>query len=266
MLNLTKIIAFTEKTLKLDMRFKYQFFLQLTVGPVLTLASFLVLYTGFFTITSKSLGSLDSQNYIPALFLGSMALVFSNAGFNAFAVRLRAEKFWGTIQLMLLAPVNKFALLLGIVLADIIRSCISIIPMLMACYILFPTNLINILYVYMIFILISIGTSGIGLIIGAFAISNENMIPLFNYLSQAIIFFSTFFLPIEIFPDFLKVIIRMNPLYHGITLVRALWFNTGMTQPVTIPILWVLGAAVISPIIGVYFFNRIWQKIGIVGY
>ncbi|MHA1251363.1 MAG: ABC transporter permease [Candidatus Helarchaeota archaeon] len=260
------LIAFTEKELKKNWRYKYYFLMRIIADPILSMIPFLLIYSGlFYSETLTSLGDITQSNYLSWLFLGSLFHSFAFQGFIAFENRFLTEKFWMTIEGSLLAPISKYYILFGIIVEISIESSISFLILTIFSYIFYPTNFFNIILIFIILFLTLLGTAGIGLIEGAFIISNEDYRFFFKYLYFILIFFSCYTIPYVIFPSFLQPLVIINPLYHSVSLIRSIWFNTVSFDNI-ISLINLLVFTTLSLLFSVMIFNKIWKKFGLKGY
>ncbi len=197
--------------------------------------------------------------------LGCLVNAFFALGFGVFSHKLLYEKFWQTIEAFLVAPVSRFHLLLGLGLVEFIRISFAMVLFLGLCFATKPVSWPVLLIVPVILFGLLMGSLGVGLIRGTFALTNENILPFFNILYWGWGFFSCFYYPIEILPDFLKIFALINPVYHGLTLIRHLWLDYPIDS-VWMSAIWVTAYATIMPVAGVAFFNQLWKRWGIQGY
>ncbi|MFX0140084.1 MAG: ABC transporter permease [Candidatus Hodarchaeota archaeon] len=216
-------------------------------------------------LDSKFLGTFNEGNFIPWLIMGNIIYTFSKHSFDAFELQFLNEKYWNTIQGTLLAPINRFSILIGYVFATLIETSIYFLFIIGISYFIFNFTLIHILQVYIIAIIITIASGGIGLIFGAINLSNENFGPIFQFLQFFILFFSCFSVPFEYFPKFLQDIIVLNPYYHATELVRVIIFGLNDLN-IFISILYLIIFMIISASLGAIIYNNIWKKYGIHGY
>ncbi|NVM03624.1 MAG: ABC transporter permease [Candidatus Helarchaeota archaeon] len=214
---------------------------------------------------SKFQGTFSEGNFIPWLIMGNIIYTFSKHGFDAFELQFLNEKYWNTIQGTLLAPINRFSILIGYVFATLIETSIFFIAITLVSYFIFTTTLIQMLLVYLIGIIVIISSGGIGLIFGAINVSNENFGPIFQFIQFFILFFSCFSVPLEFFPKFLQDLIVLNPYYHATELVRVIYFGLP-NYDIFISLLYIIIFAIISASLGAVICNRIWKKYGIHGY
>lgn len=255
--NLRQIIALTEKNLKLNLRFK----LPLIIGmftPIITIAMPLIIMNSFFPSVNLILYQLIA--YKIYLIRGIV---------SEFPTQLRFEKYWRTLPALIIGPFNRFNLLLGISFSRFIVISIPFIALFVITFITTPINLITILILVVIYFLIALIFSGIGLLFGVLAISKESLGKPFLFVFNIIFWLSCLTYPYEIFPDFIQNIIDLNPLYYIFDILRLTWLDdnillTIVAHPTHFYLL--LIASVVTPVIGVYSFNFIYKKYGIVGY
>ena len=136
---------------------------------------------------------------------------------------------------------------------------------------LYPIPIINLLSVIIILFSISIIIASIGFIIGLFEIVDENLSATLSISVSFIAIFSCLFFPIEIFPESVRFIIRLNPLYYYFDLLRLSWwaginYKEAMNYITITHILVVVFFTIASPIITSYFFYKIYYKFGVRGY
>ena len=186
-----------------------------------------------------------------------------------FSAQFIRDKYWKTIALVLIAPLNRICLLFGIVLSRLILIAIPWIFFFILCYIYYPISLLTVLFVILVYILLIVIFSSIGLLIGVFAISNENIMGILRFLLGWLFWFSCLTYPFQIFPAFIQVIINLNPFYHMFNFLRLTWIQNNILLSITsyfMVFLFLVISAILLPIISVFIFNKVFKKYGIVGY
>jgi len=186
-----------------------------------------------------------------------------------FPIQLRIEKFWKTLPIIIIAPFNRFNLLLGIFFSQIILISVPFIIFSIICYIYYPISFLTIILIIIIFFLIALIFSGIGLLIGIFAISNENVWKALSFIVSLIFWVSCVTYPFNIFPEFIQQIINLNPLYYIFDLLRLTWIYNDVLLTITLlslNFIILIACSIIIPCLGVIIFNLIYKKYGIVGY
>ncbi|MFX1449852.1 MAG: ABC transporter permease [Promethearchaeota archaeon] len=291
---INKTLGVTEKELKLKLRYPLSFFSYIFIKPFLSLIPFLILYAGLFGLQTPDLStilyltttkehdlffhyqlfkfiektftsSLNQANYFSWLIIGNILFVFSRNGFDAFLEKFSYEKYWNTIQGTLLAPINRYLMLIGYTIVTLIESFLFFLMIIIICVFFIEISIFQIIAIFLIASLMIVAAGGIGLMKGSVFISNENYRIFFEMGQFFILFFSCYSIPFEYFPDFLQGIIQINPFYHGVNLARNLFYGT-YSSDIFLSLIYIILFAIITSILGVYLFNKIWKKFGIHGY
>ncbi len=263
--NFSKIIAITEKNIKLGLRFKYALIIGF-VTPIIGIILPLVIMGVFFE-TRESIGPWNAQNIFLYQFIAYQILLLRR-NIDSFPSQFRMEKFWKTLPALIIAPFNRFNLLLGIILSEFILISIPFSVFFILGYIIHPLSIITIFFVIMLYFLVTLVFSGIGLILGIFAISKENILAFLKFALSMFFFFSCISYPFEIFPSFIQNIINLNPLYYIFDILRRAWIDNNFISTILIHyagLMILIISAIILPLVGVYTFNLIYKKYGIVG-
>ena len=105
-------------------------------------------------------------------------------------------------------------------------------------------------------ILFSLGFSGISVVVAATAKSQETFWGIINFLGMPLFMLSPALFPLELLPDWLATIAKLNPVTYTVLLVRGMM--TGVTEGVSTALsLGVLGAFVLGMIgLASYVFTR----------
>lgn len=179
------------------------------------------------------------------------------------------EKFWNTLPLLVISPINRFNILLSIFLTRLIIIAIPFTILFILCYLISPISLITIFSIIILYFLIAIIFSGVGLILAILIISKESI---FKALEFAILFtfiISCITYPYEIFPTSIQIIINLNPFYYIFDILRLVWIENNLIISITshpIHFIILIISSLSFPWIGIYIFNYIFKKYGIVGY
>lgn len=263
-MNISQIIAIYQKEMRLNLRFKWNYFGNILSYPLRFIVFFLVVYRGFFASGVQEISGVNKLNYVSFLIFGGLVQSFFAIAYQLFRVKFMNEKYWQTIFSFLLAPVNRLKLIIGIGLSESLRLLIITVIFLGITYMVMPVDIARVIIVLFIIILLFIGTLGIGLIVGTFALANENLLFLFECLFWVWSFLSCFYYPLLSLPKFIQPLAQINPVYHGLTFIREIWF--GSPGNIMEHIIYILLFAVIAPIVGVFSFNRIIKNQGVTGY
>ncbi len=214
---------------------------------------------------------MKQSTFIPFLFLGITADMYFNMGYNVFSGKFMTEKWWQTLEITLLAPINKLSFITGIGLAELVESLPTAVLFVGLAYFFIPIPILELVKVLIVLLLVLLISLSLGLAVGSTSLAKEDLGPIFSYFRLIIVFFSAFYYPIEVLKTdqlgplgaALPVIATFNPLYQANFIIRSIWFD-GIT-PIS-SVIYVLFFAIISPIAAVYIFNKVWGALGIQGY
>lgn len=264
--NLSQIAALTEKNIKLRLRYKFGLILSYIMN-IISIFTPLIIMANIFQLR-PIVGDWTFNSFILYQFIAYNIMILSGIT-SSFPGQFRSEKYWKTLPALIIGPFNRFNLLFGIFLSQLIMIAIPFTIFFILGNILYTLSIATIVFVLTIFFLSALIFSGIGLILGIFAISNENIWNLLQFGLLFVFWFSCITYPFEIFPDFIQDIIVLNPLYYIFDLLRLTWIqNNGFFIVASYPLhfIFLICTAVIIPIIGVFLFNLVYKKYGITGY
>ena len=168
------------------------------------------------------------------------------------------DRRYGFMNKALTSPVSRSSIALGKMLAISLIAALQaslIIGIALAIGVSF-TNLLVIIPIMAIVILFSLGFSGISVTVAATAKSQETFWGLINFLGMPLFMLSPALFPLELLPDWLAFIAKLNPVTYTVLLVRELM--TGVTEGVSaILSIGVIGIFVIAMVgIASYVFTR----------
>lgn len=214
-----------------------------------------------------SYGPWNAENFLVYLFIGYIFILtvkIVNLG-----SRFRIEKYWGTLQALMVAPFNKFNLLIGMVLTHLIEISIPFIIFLIIIYVIFTISIFTLMFVILLFLGVLMIFAGIGFFIGVFVLSKESVATWFGTLLGFFFLFACISYPYQIFPEYIQRIVALNPVYYIIDIIRLAWIEdnvlvTLLNHPYHLIIYFAL--LIICPYLGVSMFNYIFKKYGIEGY
>lgn len=263
--NLYQIYALIVRDIELQLRFKYTIIFSF-ISPIIYIFMPIIIMSQFFELNVR-FGPWTQENYLIYQFIAYNIYLLINI-INQFASQLFQEKFWNTLPALIIAPFNKLNLLFGIFFSHLILISLPFVFFIIMSYLIYPPTFFVVLTIIGLYLLIALIFSGIGLIMGVFAVSNENLLTLMNFLLNIIFILSSITYPFEIFPEAIQNIISLNPFYYIFDILRLVWIENDvlksfMTHSFHFYNLIIL--ATLSPIIGVYFFNFFYKKYGIQG-
>ncbi len=264
--NLSQILAIIEKYLKMKARFKWRIIISFLL-PMFSIIMPLIIMDLFFSYNAK-FGPWTRENFfIFQMIAYNILLLFKIT--EEFPTRFVEEKYWKTLPGILIGPFNRINLLLGIFFSHLILIFIPSVCFFIIAYILFPISIFTVLFIVFIYFLIALIFSGIGLILGIFVISRENLYMIIGFGLQILIWFSCVSYPFEIFPKTIQNFVSLNPLYYIFDIFRLAWIEDNIIYTVTTHLfnfIILIICAFSLPILAVFTFNLVYKKYGIVGY
>jgi len=169
------------------------------------------------------------------------------------------DRRYGFMNKALISPISRSSIALGKMFAISLISALQaslIIGIALAIGVNFP-NPIMIIPIMAIVILFSLGFSGISVMVAATSKSQETFWGVINFLGMPLFMLSPALFPLELLPDWLATIAKLNPVTYTVLLVREMM--TGVSEG-GIPILLSLGVlfAFVFVMIGLasYVFTR----------
>ncbi len=264
--NVIQILAITEKNTKLNLRYKFKIIV-IYLMPIFTVLMPLIILSKLFELDA-SFGLWTEYNFLVFIFIAYTINLF-RVLITEFPAQLNMEKFWKTLSALIIAPFNRFNLLFGIFLSNLILIIVPFCFLFIISYIIFPISILTLFFILIIYFIIALIFSGIGLIIGVFTIVNENIWKILRFLLEIIFWTSCLTYPFEIFPSPLQGLIRLNPLYYVFDFLRMAWvLDTPLIAILTYPIhfCFLILTAILIPFLSVVLFDKIYKKYGIVGY
>ena len=252
--------------MKIQLRFKFNLIYSI-FSPFLPIFMSLIVLMRFF-VADVTLGQWNDTNYLVFLFT-AFNIELLRRIIQDFPDDFRLEKYWKTLPALMIAPFNKVYLLFGVFFSHLIIIAIPFVVLFVLTYLISPIALLTILLIIGIYLLIDLIFSGIGLFLGVFAISKENYWRIFAIGIQIVFYASCVIYPFEIFPQEIKPILQLNPFYHIFDLLRITWLEDNailISTNYPFQFIILIGTAIIVPLIGIYIFNKVYNKFGIVGY
>ena len=262
--------AIVERNIFLETRFKLALFTRF-LRPFLQVLMPLIIFGVIFTIRDDyQFGYWTGQNFILFLLI-AFCIQFLRKTIENFQASFGSEKYWKTLQALMVAPINRYVLLFGFLIADVIFILIPFTFFFILGLILFPISIPNILFVLIAFSSLAILFGSIGLINAILIISREGTQRLFSVGLTLVFWLSCITFPVQIFPEIIQYMILLNPLYYFFDFIRLVWlmgidFNLAISYLTFTHIIIVGLGTIFLPIISVYIFNTFYDKFGISGY
>ncbi len=262
---LYQIRAVIEKELKLSTRYKLPVIMRF-IGPILNLVLPLIILGQIFTFSDT--GDWDSQNFTVFVMITYQISIMAKIR-NVYPGRFSSEKVWKTLHAIMIAPFNRRNLLFGLFFSYMIMIAIPFTIFFVISLLISPLSFISILFLFLFYFFIALIFSGVGLILGALAISKPSISPIVTLGLTILYMFSCLNYPFDFFPPRFQSLAVLNPLYYIFDFIRKIWLDNNIfLSIVTNPlhVLLIIGGAIFVPLIGLWIFNIIYNKYGVVGY
>ena len=184
---------------------------------------FLVIFGAGF---SKALGALaPGVNYIQFMFPGIIAMtVLMNSLFSGISVV--SDKEFGFLKEILVAPISRTGIALGKAVGGsgvaVIQALVLLILAPLVGVALSPRIVLLMLPVV---IILSLGLSGLGILIASFMETQQGFQLLIQLLIFPLIFLAGVFFPTHSEPTWMAVISKVNPLTYGVSAIRQIFLG-----------------------------------------
>ncbi|MFX0132287.1 MAG: ABC transporter permease [Candidatus Hodarchaeota archaeon] len=264
--NASRVFTLVEKNLKLQIRFKSNFIYSI-ISPIFTIFLAFIVLGKIFESTTR-LGRWNAANFYVFLLIAFKIELLRNI-IHKFPNDFVMEKYWKTLSALMIAPINKIHFLLAFFFTHIIVIAIPFAILFILTYLIWPISFFTVIAIIFIYLLIDLIFSGIGLFLGVFAISEENYWRILDIGVTFVFVLSCITYPLELFPDYLQSIIRLNPLFYIFDIVRLTWLDNNILVTMSnIPLHFsiLIISAISIPIIAIYIFRVVYNKFGIIGY
>ena len=168
------------------------------------------------------------------------------------------DRRYGFMNKALTAPISRSSIALGKMLAISLISALQaslILGIAFAIGVSFP-NPVIIAPIMAIVILFSLGFSGISVIVAATAKSQETFWGMINFLGMPLFMLSPALFPLELLPEWLATVARLNPVTYTVLLVRGMMtgVNEGVNSFLSIGVIAVFVVVMIG--LASYVFTR----------
>lgn len=132
------------------------------------------------------------------------------------------------IKRLLVAPINRFSIIIGKILGSITVQVFVFLAILTALVVYNRHGVANIPLTLLMLILISFGFTGLGLLLASAFRSAKSYEKIANFVISALYFLSGAFFPTTSLPPVMKYLAYVNPLTYGVDFVR--WSVTGLNE------------------------------------
>lgn len=202
-----------------------------------------------------------NPSYFDFIAPGIMAMTVMMSVMTGLPVAISQEKEIGTMDGMMVAPVNRLSILLGKTLAQTARGLIQgVIILALAIGIFGVVIQGSILLVFALLLLGVFSFVGLGIVITSFTKDQETAQMLMMTLMFPMMFLSGVFFPIQQMPDFMQTIAHFLPLtYASDALRKVMVLGAGVSQ-ITTELIVLIGFGVVMIAIALPVFRRMMTR------
>jgi ABC-2 type transport system permease protein len=195
------------------------------------------------------------MSYTQFIFPGIVAMTVIFTSIQS-AITIIWDREFGFLKEILVAPVPRTSVTIGKCLSGTTLSLIQAgIILLLSPLVHVRIHLLNILPLVLVVTITSFALTGVGVLIAARMTSFQGFGTIMNFVIMPMWFLSGAMFPPENLPDWLNVLVRINPLTYGVDLIRRLVLGIGYYSALFDLIFLIIFGLVIV-VIAVQAFNR----------
>jgi ABC-2 type transport system permease protein len=198
-----------------------------------------------------------SSNYFEFVAPGIIAMTVMMGLMTGLPHAISYEKDMGTLDGMLVAPINRLSIILGKVMAQTIRGLIQAFIIMLLAVLLFGVIIYgSILLVIALIILSVFSFVGLGILITSFTDKEETATMVMMTLMFPMMFLSGVFFPIGMMPWYMQDIAHLFPLTYAATALRKVIVLGAGLSAVWTEVAILLGVGIVLLAIAVPMFKR----------
>ncbi len=185
---------------------------------------FLVVFGAGFT---KSMGALaPGVNFIQFMYPGIIAMTVLTSSLFA-GISVVWDREFGFLKEILVAPIGRTGIVLGKAAGgSIVAIGQALVMLVLAPFVGVSLNLKIVLLLVPMVAILSLGLSGLGILIATFMHSQQGFQVVIQILIFPLIFLAGVFFPINNVPVWMEIISKVNPLTYGVDAIRQIFLGT----------------------------------------
>jgi ABC-2 type transport system permease protein len=197
------------------------------------------------------------SNYFQFVAPGIIAMTVMMSLMTGLPHAISYEKDMGTLDGMLVAPINRLSIILGKVMAQTIRGIVQAAIILLLAVLLFGVVIYgSILLVIALILLAVFSFVGLGILITSFTDKEETATMVMMTLMFPMMFMSGVFFPIQQMPWFMQDIAHLLPLTYAATALRKVMVLGAGLSAVWVEVAVLLGFGVVLLAVAVPMFKK----------
>jgi ABC-2 type transport system permease protein len=196
-------------------------------------------------------------SYFDFIAPGLMAMTVMMSVMTGLPAAISHEREIGTLDGMMVAPINRLAIILGKTLAQTARGILQGILILTLAVALFGVTIHgNILLIFALLLLGVFSFVGLGVVITSFAKDQETAMMVMMTLMFPMMFLSGVFFPIQQMPWYMQSISKVLPLTYAATALRKVMVLGAEVPMITTELAVLIGLGLVMTTIAVPVFKR----------
>lgn len=196
-------------------------------------------------------------NYFEFVAPGIIAMIVLTAVLTGLAASVAREKEIGTLDGILISPIDRLAIVVGKALAQAVRGLIQGSLVLLLAIILFGVKIHGSLLLIVLILLLGVFSFvGFGILVSAAATEQETATQLLFMFQFPMLFLSGVFFPISMMPEFMQAISKVIPLTYAIEALRKVMILGAGFNSVQTELLILLAFGLVATSISVPVFKR----------
>ncbi len=168
------------------------------------------------------------------------------------------DRRYGFMNKALTSPISRSSIALGKMLAISVVSALQaslVLGIALAIGVSF-VNPLMFIPIMLIVILFSLGFSGISVVVAATAKSQETFWGIVNFLGMPLFMLSPALFPLELVPNWLAIVARLNPVTYSVLLIRGMMTGTTQAVSVALDLAVISGFVIVMVVVASYVFTR----------
>ncbi|TLX93758.1 MAG: ABC transporter [Thaumarchaeota archaeon] len=168
------------------------------------------------------------------------------------------DRRYGFMNKALTSPISRSSIALGKMLAISLISAMqsSLILGIALALGVSITNLLMVIPIMLIVIAFSLGFSGISVVVAATSKSQETFWGVINFLGMPLFMLSPALFPLELLPNWLAFVAKLNPVTYSVLLIREMMSGKIQAFSVALDIAVICGFVVVMVALASYVFTR----------
>jgi len=245
------LYSFVIRDALIEMSYRFDFALRLLT----IITQILLLY--FISILIGSHPSLDQYGgYLPFGVIGLAVISYFEIGYNSFSSSIRREQMMGTLEALLMMPVNINLLILGTSMWNFIWAFAVMIIYLFTATLLYPIEYQgNYLLALFLLFLTTMFFADLGIISAGFIMVFKKGNPLSLFMGSVSGLIGGAFFPIEIMPSWLQTISHFHPLTYSLNALRNVLLKGEPLSVIAPDLIVLLGVVSVLTPISLYCFR-----------